>query len=520
MHFGHQPPRWLFLGWLLFALWLATREPPQLRGDGREYILQTQALALRGELRVEPAAARAYWNQTNPFGVELGATRPPARELCEAHQAGGGFGGLYPDRSGNYRYCHFWGYSLAVAPLYGLLHLCGGGVEYQAFRWMNLFFLLGPFVLAWRLTRTWAVLAVSLVALATPLPAYVSWSHPELFCFGLTTSSLLLAGRPRVHLLSACLLAVAAAQNPPLLLCFPLHALVALQRRWPLTRRQLALWAVSYLPAVLLIAGALLWTRHHCGVFNIITGAGLARWDYASWASVTAVFLGPLIGALWYYPLCFLLLPAVIGRRDWPMLIVALSAVLCATWLATMTANFHSDQVGAWRYATWLLAPLWFLLLAPAAPVRRNLLLAGLVASLLLAGWHHHAGLTRNLARQEQRQTRAAATLYRLLPLRDDPEVIAEHIMRRELPVPSSFDAVYIWNLGPGDALWLVSRRWANLNPAWPEKIAPRAAWREHPIYGPYLLFRRDGAVHALPCDGPAYLADPAGHLLPPAPAR
>lgn len=504
--------------WLLFAVWLATRELTQLRGDGREYILQTQAIALRGEVRIDTVAARDYWNRTNPFGVELDPARPPARELCEANQAGGGFGGLYPDRFGNYRYCHFWGYSLVVAPLYGLLHLFGGGVEYQAFRWINLLFFLLPFALAWWFARSWSVLAVNLFALVTPLPIYVSWPHPELFCFGLITTALLLAGRSRVQLVSACLLAVAAAQNPPVLLFFPLHLLVAAQRRWPLGWGGLARLAVSYLPAVLLVVGPLLWARYYFGVFNLITGAGLARWSYASWSDVAAAFGGPLIGAVWYYPLCFLLLPAVICRRHLPALAVALLGVLCAAWLASMTANFNSDQVGAWRYTAWLLAPLWFLLVAPVKTVHWKWLFPVLVISLLITGWHHRGGLTRNQSRQERRQQEAAATLYRCLHISDDPEVLAERIMQREIPVPSSFDGVYIWNLGSADSVWLVSRRWANANPGLMGKIAAAAVWREHPIYGPYLLLWRKEAVRELACAGPAYITDPAGHLLQPVP--
>ena len=511
MHLWAQPPRWLFGAWLLLAVWLATREPLQLRGDGREYILQTQAIALRGSLRLETAAARAYWNRTNPFGVELEATRPPARELREENQAGGGFGGLYPDRFGDYRYCHFWGYSLAVAPLYGLLHLVGrGAAEYHAFRWMNLFFLLLPFWLAWRRAPRWPVLAVGLLALATPLPAYVSWPHPELFCFGLTTAALLLAAQPRGQLVSACLLAVAAVQNLPLLLFFPLHLLVAVRRLWPLTWRPLARLAASYLPAVVLVAGVLLWTRHCFGVFNVITGADMARGSYASWTGVAAIFGGPLIGAIWYYPMCFLLLPAGARRRDAVLLAATALVVAAAAWLCTTTANFNSDQVGAWRYTAWLLAPFWFLLLTPAARVRRGLLVGGIVLSLAVTGLHHRGGFSRNQARQDQQQHRAAATLYRTLHWSDDLEVLAEHIMGYELAVPASFAGIYVWNLGPRDAVWLVSRRWADANPALLEKSAPGAVWRQHPIYGDYLLVWRKETTRAMDCVGPAFFAGPA----------
>lgn len=519
MHTWSQPPRWLFGAWLLLAVWLATREPPQLRGDGREYILQTQAIALRGALAIDTAAARTYWNRTNPFGVELEATRPPARELREEYQAGGGFGGLYPDRCGNYRFCHFWGYSLAVAPLYGLLHLAGrGAAEYHAFRWMNLFFFLLPFWLAWRRAPRWPVLAVSLLALATPLPAYVSWPHPELFCFGLTTAALLLAAQPRARLVSALLLAVSATQNLPLLLFFPLHLLVALQRRWPSTWRQCVPLAASYLPAVLLVAATLLWTHHCFGVFNVITGAGMARGSYASWTGVAAICGGPLIGALWYYPMCFLLLPAGARRSDAALLAATALAVAAAAWLCTTTANFNSDQAGAWRYTAWLLATCWFLLLTPAAPVRRLLLVGGLAASLAITGLHHLGGFSRSRARQDQQHWRAAAALYRTLHWSDDLEVLAETIMGCELAVPSAFDGVYVWNLGPRDAVWLVSRRWADANPAELDKVAPGAVWRRHPIYGDFLLVWRQETTRALACVGPVYIVDAAGHPLPPAP--
>jgi hypothetical protein len=214
------------------------------------------------------------------------------------------------------------------------------------------------------------VLAVSLLALATPLPAYVSWPHPELFCFGLTTAALLLAAQPRARLGSALLLAVAATQNLPLLLFFPLHLLVALQRCWPLTWWQLVRLAASYLPAVLLVAATLLWTHHCFGVFNVITGAGMARGSYASWTGVAAIFGGPLIGALWYYPMCLLLLPAGARWRDAALLVATTLAVATAAWLCTTTANFNSDQVGAWRYTAWLLAPFWYLLLTPSGSSR------------------------------------------------------------------------------------------------------------------------------------------------------
>jgi len=156
--------------------------------------------------------------------------------------------------------------------------------------------------------------------------------------------------------------------------------------------------------------------------------------------------------------------------------------------------------------------------LTPAAPVRRLLLVGGLVASLAITGWHHLGGFSRSRAKQDQQHLRAAAALYRTLHWSDDLEVLAENIMGYELAVPASFDGVYVWNLGPRDAVWLVSRRWADANPALLEKVAPGAAWRQHPIYGAFRLVWRKESTRTLACVGPAYIVDAAGHRLPPAP--
>ena len=530
MRIPRQPPAWAFGVFCALVLLTAGGRRLELRGDGREYILQTQALALRGELCIDTAAARAYWNRTNPFGVELEGTRPPASELTEQSQAGGGFGGLYPDRRGAYRYIHFWGYALAVAPVYLLLHGLGGsGWEYHAFRAVNLLCFLLPFGLAWRRSRSWPLLVISLLALLTPLPAYVSWPHPELFCFGLTLTALLTAGRPRLHGLSALLLAVAAAQNLPILFFFPVHLIAALPRQpgtlahestdWkPVPFAQLVSRLASYLPAVLLITLTLVWSKHRFGVFNVIAGLGLARLEYASWPRVADVFLSPLIGAVWFYPMCFLLLPALARRRQAELLATVVLTTGGATWLATATANFSSDQAGALRYTTWLLAPLWFVLLDAAAEgrLRRAVFLVGVCVTLAVFGCYHSGRWWRG--DDHQLCLRPAAALYRWLHYADDPEVLAESIMGRELPRSAAFHGAYLWNLGPRDTLWLISRRWADLNPALMPALAAGAAWRRHPFLGDYLLLWKPDPVHGLECDGPTFIRDEQGRLIQPRP--
>ena len=162
-------------------------------GDGREYILQTQAIVFERSLAISPAARAAYWNRTNPFGKELGDVRPldAARPeiLRESSQAYGNFGSLYPDRFGAWRYCHAWIYSLAAAPFYALLHYSGSGLEYYAFRALNAILFAAALMsifFAWPGLRS-AFLAGAV--LLTPLAGYLQWAHTEVFCFALTTLS-------------------------------------------------------------------------------------------------------------------------------------------------------------------------------------------------------------------------------------------------------------------------------------------------------------------------------------------
>ena len=433
-HIIEQPPRALAWVLLVITAWIGLRHGVELRGDRCEYILQTQAIALRGTLQIEPDVARAYWNRTNPFGEVLEATPPPAHDLSEQSQAGGGFGGLYPDRFGVYRYYHFWGYSLAIAPLYAALHWVWPAREYTAFAWMNLFFLALPFGLAWRGAPSWRVLVIGALALLMPLPRYISWPQSELFCFGLALSNLVLAGQSRTIWLNGLLWAIATAQNPPIAFFFPLHVALTMRQMRPRTVRQLLGVLTAYLPAAAIILSSMVYFHHYFGSFNLIAQLGMAQFAYASWSRVGSWLASPLVGAFWFYPLCFLLLPLALVRQRIIFCLLVLACPLAAAWLATTTVNFSSDQIGALRYSTWLLAPLWWALLSmPSESRRSGRFIMGTVISLALL-----------LFMRSHRPYSPATVLYRLTHFADDPEVLAEHIMGREIPYPAAFQGVYI----------------------------------------------------------------------------
>ncbi|MBU1693880.1 MAG: hypothetical protein KJ726_07415 [Verrucomicrobia bacterium] len=451
----------VFVTWFL-ACSLVGR--PVLHGDAREYILQTQAIALRGELKVDPVPAADYWNRTNPYDLELGETRPAAWPLTESAQAGGGFGALYPDRFGNYRYAHFWAYSAMVAPLYALGHACLPGMEYASFRIFNSLFLLLPFLLAWRKGGSGALLTIMILASFSPLIPYTDWAHPELFCLGLVLASFQLARGRRSRWFAPALLGLAATQNPPILLFFPLHLLYTASGPERIPWKQIM---ITYGLGALVGLLPVLYSLYYFGVWNLVRAVGLADIRYASLARAVHFFFSPMVGACWLFPVCFLFLPASVRRANAVFVAAALLSVFTAAWASSSTSNFNAGQVGALRYAVWVLAPLWFIVFSGAADLResrlRQALFAGAVLlNVIMIVVFKYERLPRKDIRLVAACRRASpemAAWYAWLRYPDDIEVLVENILGHELPGARQFDGVYIWNLNPRRSLWIISRR-------------------------------------------------------------
>lgn len=214
---------------LALAVCLSFRGEIILNGDGLEYIVQTQSLVFDRSLSIETSKRSEYWNQTNPFERLLQETAPPLHELSEQAQALGGFGGLYPDRFGDWRYYHFFTYALFAAPLYWLFHFGQPLLvvnEYEIFRVFNIICLVFP-LLYLGLQRTSLVTVITAILLfLSPLIPYTDWQHPELLLFALILFSLSLALSPRYAPFAPVVLGIAATQNIPIALFFPLLALL------------------------------------------------------------------------------------------------------------------------------------------------------------------------------------------------------------------------------------------------------------------------------------------------------
>ncbi|NCC52984.1 MAG: hypothetical protein EOM20_17475 [Spartobacteria bacterium] len=510
---------WVFMAGMLYVVWHTLPATADLHGDGKEYILQTQSIVLDGSIRVDVDAARAYWNRTNPYGNTLNAAKKAGGRLTERAQAGGGFGGLYPDRFGDYRYYHFWMYSLVVAPLYALFHLLlpGGTLEYQSFRIMNILFLCLPFALMWIRARTLPVLLLSAFACVTPLIGYTEWQHPELFCFCMIMLAFWSLGLKR-HAWSAPLwLGLGASQNIPIALFYiPLSLLHFLRHRsrgWHYFLKMTPAYGLG----VLLAASSMFYYQYYFGVPNVIAAVGLADVSHASWARVGHLFFSPLIGACWAFPVCFLGTPSAVCRKSRVFIPVTVLSIIAVSWLCVTTTNFNSSQIWALRYTVWQLAPLWFIVLNSewqVSTIRLNGRSALFVIEVLLIFLIVQFFWAWPLGEKDVRGFLGCGrsgigvnALYALTPYPEDVEVLTENIQTRELRHPDQFQGVYLWEVDKHTHVGVVSghvgNRLYDLFGVASGQTRIRYTQAKHPEFGPYTRVYLRGALPALPGDLP-----------------
>ena len=460
---------WTLVILMILAAYTGLSGRHALHGDGREYILQTQALVFDRTLRIDPAARRDYWNETNPYDVTLTATPPAAETLTESSQAGGGFGGLYPDRFGDYRYYHFWAYSAVVAPVYGLLHLLdpSGNLEYFAFRIVNVLLLLGFFFLAFRLNPFGPALAALALLLCSPLIPYSEWQHPELFCLFLVFAAFYSSTTRKAGWAAPLLLGLAGSMNLPVLLFFPCLLLVTLTNRALERPPAWGKFAAAYAMGALIGLSALLYFLYYFRTASVISHVGLASLEHASLARATNIFFNPFVGAALFFPMSLLALPACFTRQNRWILCLALISVFGAAWLASATSNLNAGQVGTVRYAVWLVGPLWFCLFrylpqSFASPRKNYLLYAAIGLSVMTMLYFETYDLFKKDIRGFhgwQRAQPEVTALMRTLSCHGDVEMLVENIQGKELHRPEHFDGVYLWDMGHDHYLWVLSGR-------------------------------------------------------------
>jgi len=506
---------WIFMAGILFVIWHTIPAPDNLHGDAREYILQAQAIVLEQSIRIDPVALQDYWNRTNPYGKILNEVPPPQKELNYHTQAGGGFGGLYPDKYEHYRYYHYWMYSLIVAPLYALFHLLipGGSFEYQAFRVMNILFLCLPFVLLWQRARTLPVLILSAFVMVTPLIGYTEWQHPELFCFCMIILAFWAVDLKRHSWQAPLWMGIAATQNIPIIFFFVPLIVLHLKTHGFLNNKKRFHLVTVYLAGGLLAISPMVYNLYYFGVVNVITSVGLADFSYASWSRVGHLFFSPMVGALWAFPVCFFAIPSAVRRKNRLFILVSILSIVAAAWLCTTTRNFNSSQIWSLRYTVWLLAPLWFIVLngdGQLSVIRISMRSAIFMGEVLLILGVVQLFWSWPLGEKDlrgylgcERSGIGVNAIYRLLHYPEEVEVLTENIQAREIKHPNQFKGIYLWEINEGQYVGIVSGHIGDERTTWlNERSATRritCSYSGNPVLGPFTRIRIHGDLPVMP---------------------
>ena len=437
-----------------------------LYGDGKEYILQTQSIVFDHSIKIDTTTRKEYWNKTNPYGVRLWQTAPPvSTNLTEQSQARGGFGGLYPDRFGNYRYYHYWLYSAIVSPLYYAFHIVDstGHLEYLSFRVINLFLLILFFCIAFKMNQKLTTLITLLLLLCTPFIPYSNWQHPEIFCFTLIFIAFSIVTNKKLKVLSPICLGMAASMNAPIVLFFPALLIIDLKNVGSWKIRPICKLVLGYAIGAIIALSPLVYYLYYFNIPNIIAHIGLASIDNASISRVFDIFFNPCIGAIFFFPMLFLLLPTCIKKDNWLIFILLSISVFAATWLASSTANFNAGQIGTVRYTIWLLAPLWYFLFKniPESFIikpRGYIVAAGLILNIIFIIYfktYKFVGSDIKRFSGTQRAQTEVGNIFRVSGYTGDLEILVENIVGKELAHPSRFDDVYVWDLGHDSYIWV-----------------------------------------------------------------
>jgi hypothetical protein len=338
---------------------------PRLCGDSREYLLTTESW-LRHR---DPAAV--------PGDLEALGRMLPDREPLRNHRLSRG-GRLYGT--------HFWAYTLSGLPARALLGVVGGS-PLHALPLTNAVWLTAAVAavllgLPWRMERR--LLFAGLI-LGSPLLGFLLWPHPEVFAFSLVVLAFVGAERGR-WILAALAVALAASQNPPLIvLCAALllrAILPALRdRKWGDLAGATAVAALALLPAAFF--------RWNFGVFNMSVLPSEARQSFSILRSFDLLF-DLNLGLLPYLPVTLLLF---IGRavgdllaRRWSVVVVLGGLLLAMAWACTGNINWNNGTTGPSRYAVWLLPLVLFGVARPAAAAASSQWTVALTIALAVQG--------------------------------------------------------------------------------------------------------------------------------------
>ncbi len=346
----------------LFGLGLIaffSQRPTERRGDGWEYRLTTEAFARHGTPDIRPSDKNAVLDLV-PGGED-------ARALTVLQWVDN----FKEAKNGEQFALHFWFYSLTVLPVH--FALMPFGVDpFNAMPIANAFWFLAALGTCLFTPGTPPLRRIAFAVFACLNPAiwYLDFTGVEVFSWALVTIGFVAWDRDRLTS-SALAFALAALQNPPILLLAGLPPLLALFRRsWRTVLTAGLATSIGLLPFAFCYA--------FYGKPSLIT-SGYSDPKCISIERSFGMLFDLNQGLFPYVPV--LLLAAFIGAirrirmgdlKAWFVLAAALGMFVAVQ----IQVNWNSDCLGLMRYLQWQIPALAWLAAAGLAPKGRSFLAA------------------------------------------------------------------------------------------------------------------------------------------------
>ncbi len=451
---------------IIHIYWVVSEPPEHLFGDGPEYVLMTLNFVISSAFKLEKETV-------DYFNVSI--ARPLKVSKIEAKTQDGkivsleNFSGFYKDRFGRYHCYHFWLYSLFVYPIYGFLDAASPFTPKPllSFSIFNLLlFILVLIAVSRRFRGSLTGLIIIYISIIfSPLEGYLIWQHPEIFSFALTSLAFLESYRWG-KFLAPVYLGLAATQNQPLLMAFPLLYFIqsklstkAMDSPNQINKKMIVCF---YTVGVFIGISPILYYLYYFNTPNLIVETGSASLKMVSFRRLADFYIDPAVGMIWHYPAVLFFILFFKPRKTAYWAVSATSVIMASASCATL--NFNPGMIGL-RYLSWHI-PIFYPFLVR---IFRNIsfksirfwlgsILFGMIASnfIQLPGNPH---LEKFNPRRRFESNYNYMAFLRWIPVfyQPTPEIFAENILHREIKYDEK----------PGPLLFKVS------NPIWGTGFSP-----------------------------------------------
>ncbi|MFM5482318.1 hypothetical protein ACET9B_18985 [Aeromonas veronii] len=334
---------YIAFAFLIFSVCKSLATAPMINGDGHEYYLMSESFFNHGSANLLEEDIQTAKAKSEKYEFVI--------PYINDQSISGYYESIYDEL---YSY-HFFAYVIATLPFKYIAQLFGLNDLY-GFYLANIFiYFTSLLVMAFSKNSFKFNLSLMLFAIFGPGYFYITWTHPEVYTYGLVFSAIALYFSNSKKWFYF-LFAVASFQNPPVILfssCFLIYDIV----NWFRAGRHKDIIYSVFLTGLSLIPSVFYFYNY--GVPNLIAREGYSELANISINRVVGLIFSPVHGLILYNPLLsvlfFVALVCVLFKRNnvFFSFLMAIGIFLTISASAT-THNWNSGMTNVIRYAVWV----------------------------------------------------------------------------------------------------------------------------------------------------------------------